>query len=171
MNKERTVTSGGKTVHLTGNVVKVGDKAPDFTAIGLDMQPKKLSDFSGKVIILSSVPSLDTGICDMETRRFNEIAGSLGNDVVILTVSVDLPFAQKRWCGATGADKVVLLSDYRDGDFGGKFGMSIKENHLLARNIFIIDKAGVVRYQQLVPEIGQEPDYDAVVNATKKLLS
>lgn len=171
MSEKRTVTSGGKTVHLTGNEVKVGYKTPDFTAIGLDMKPKNFSDFAGKVIILSSVPSLDTGICDMETRRFNEIAGNLGEDVVILTVSMDLPFAQNRWCGAAGADKVVLLSDYKDGDFGEKYGMLIEESHLLARNIFIIDQAGILRYQQLVPEIGQEPDYDDVVNAAKKLLS
>ncbi len=170
MSTERTVTMKGNPVHLTGNVVKIGDKAPDFTAIGLDMQPKKLSDFAGKVVILSSVPSLDTGICDVETRRFNEIAGSLSDDVAILTVSVDLPFAQKRWCGAAGVDKVVLLSDHKDVDFGEKYGMLIGEMRLLARNIFVTDKAGVVRYQQLVPEIGQEPDYDAVVNAAKELL-
>ncbi|MEZ4746063.1 MAG: thiol peroxidase [Calditrichia bacterium] len=170
MSVNRSVTMRGNPLNLGGETVAVGSKAPDFTAIGLDLQPKKLSDFAGKTVILSAVPSLDTGVCDMETRRFNEIAGQLGEDVEILTISVDLPFAQKRWCGAAGVDKVTLLSDHRTVDFGNKYGMIIPELRMLARSIFVIDKNGVIQYNQLVPEIAQEPDYDDVIAATKKVM-
>ncbi|MCB9070853.1 MAG: thiol peroxidase, partial [Calditrichae bacterium] len=138
--------------------------------IGLDGQLKSISDFAGKTIIISAVPCLDTGVCDMETRRFNEIAGQLGDDVVILTISVDLPPAQKRWCGATGVDKVVLLSDHRTVSFGTNYGVLIKEWRQLARSVFIVDKKGILQYNQLVPDIAQQPDYDDVIAATKKLM-
>ncbi|MBW2467844.1 MAG: thiol peroxidase, partial [Deltaproteobacteria bacterium] len=119
--------------------------------------------------IISAVPSLDTPTCDMETRRFNETAGQLGDDVVILTVSTDLPFAQKRWCGAAGVDKVATLSDHREAAFGSAFGVLIKELRLLSRSIFVVDRNGVIQYIQHVKELSEEPDYDAVIEAVKKL--
>lgn len=170
MSYARTVTMKGNPLKLTGNVLKIGEAAPDFTAVGLDLQPKRLSDFAGKVRILSAVSSLDTGICDTETRKFNEIAAGLGDDIAIITLSVDLPFAQKRWCGAAGVDKVTLLSDHREVDFGKKYGVLVKDLRILARSLFVVDKDGVLRYVQLVPEIGQEPNYDEVVAAAKKLV-
>jgi thiol peroxidase len=129
----------------------------------------KLSSFKGKICVISAVPSLDTPTCDMETRRFNETASQLGDDVVILTVSTDLPFAQKRWCGAAGVDKVVTLSDHREAAFGSAFGVLIKELRLLARSIFVVDRNGIIQYIQHVKELSEEPDYDAVIEAVKKL--
>ncbi|MGD9175801.1 MAG: thiol peroxidase, partial [Desulfobacterales bacterium] len=125
--------------------------------------------FKGKICVISAVPSLDTPTCDMETRRFNETASQLGDDVVILTVSTDLPFAQKRWCGAAGVDKVVTLSDHREAAFGSAFGVLIKELRLLARSIFVVDRNGIVQYIQHVKELSEEPDYDAIIEAVKKL--
>jgi thiol peroxidase len=168
---ERTglVTMGGKPVTLLGPELKVGDTAPDFTAVVNDLSTVKLSQYRGKVVILSAVPSLDTKICDLETRRFNAEAAKLGADVVILTVSMDLPFAQKRWCGAAGIDKVITVSDHRDAEFGQKYGVLLKDLRLLARCVFVVDRKGVVRYIQLVKEIGTEPDYAAVLQAVKGL--
>jgi thiol peroxidase len=163
------VTMGGKPIVLTGNEVKVGDVAPDFTAVGNDMKPVSLSQFRGKVVVLSSVPSLDTAVCDLETRRFNVEAGRLGPDVAILTVSMDLPFAQKRWCGAAGVDKVTTVSDHRESAFGQAYGVLIKDLRLLARAVFVVDRQGVIRYVQLVKEIGTEPDYAAALDAVKML--
>ena len=116
-----------------------------------------------------SVPSLDTAVCDMETRRFNKEAEGLGPDVVILTISMDLPFAQKRWCGAAGVDRVVTLSDHREASFGLGYGMLIKELRLLARSIFVVDREGLIRYIQVVGEITDEPDYDEVLDAVRKI--
>jgi thiol peroxidase len=162
------VTMKGNPLTLVGREVKVGEPAPDFEVLNNDLKPVKLSAYRGKVCVVSSVPSLDTPVCDMETRRFNTEAAKLGNDVVVLTISMDLPFAQKRWCGAAGVDKVVTLSDHRNASFGDAFGMLIKELRLLARAVFVIDRKGVVRYIQLVKEIAEEPDYDAVIAAVKK---
>jgi len=169
MERSGLVTMGGKPVTLQGPEVKVGDTAPDFTAVANDLSSVKLSQYRGKVVILSAVPSLDTKVCDLETRRFNAEAAKLGPDVVILTVSMDLPFAQKRWCGAAGIDKVITVSDHRDAEFGQKYGVLIKDLRLLARSIFVVDRKGVVRYIQLVKEIGTEPDYAAVLQAVKGL--
>ena len=169
MSDPRTVTMRGNPLALAGTPIKVGDKAPDFALVGLDLKAKRLADFDGKIIVLSAVPSIDTGICDAETRRFNELAPSMGDDVVVLTVSVDLPFAQKRWCGAAGIENVTMLSDHFDVKFGDSYGVHVKDLRILARCIFIIDQDGVVRYVQLVPEIGQEPDYDEVMEALKNL--
>ncbi|MFC1868765.1 thiol peroxidase, partial [Thermodesulfobacteriota bacterium] len=119
---------------------------------------------------ISSVPSLDTPICDIETRRFNEEAGNLGSEVVILTISMDLPFAQKRWCGAAGVDRVVTLSDHRDAAFGEAYGVLIKELRLLARAVYVVDRVGVVQYTQIVNEVTNEPDYGAVLDAVRKLV-
>jgi thiol peroxidase len=169
---ERTgvITAGGAPLTLLGNELKVGDKAPGFTAVDNDMQPFKLSELAGKVVILSAVTSLDTGTCDVETRRFNTEAGKLGDGVAILTISMDLPFAQKRWCGAAGIDQVKVVSDYMAAEFGEKYGVLIKELHLLARTLFVVDSDGIVRYIQIVSENSHEPDYDAVLAAARELL-
>jgi thiol peroxidase len=169
--EERTgiVTMKGKPVTLIGPAIKVGQKAPDFEVVANDLSPVKLSSFAGKVCIIASVPSLDTAVCDLETRKFNEKAAQLGSDVVVLTISMDLPFAQKRWCGAAGIKNVQTLSDHRDVSFGRAYGVLIKDLRLLARAVFVVDKKGVVRYLQIVPEIATEPDYDAVLKVVKEL--
>ena len=159
----------GKPITLLGPAIKVGQKAPDFEVVANDLSTVKFSSFAGKTCIIASVPSLDTSVCDMETRRFNEKAGQLGSDVVVLTISMDLPFAQKRWCGAAGVKNVVTLSDHRDASFGKTYGVLIKDLRLLARAVFVVDNKGVVRYVQIVPEIATEPDYDAALKAVKEL--
>jgi len=171
MMEERTeqVTMKGNPLTLVGSKIQVGDKAPDTVLLNNDLEPVKISDYRDQICVISSVPSLDTPVCDMETRRFNQEAKSLGQDVKILTVSMDLPFAQKRWCGAAGVDRVVTLSDHRDAAFGTAYGVLIKELRLLARAVFIIDREGVIRYIQLVKELTQEPDYDAVLSALKEM--
>lgn len=161
------VTMRGAPLTLVGEEVTVGSAAPDFQALNNDLQPVRLSDFKDKVVVLSSVPSLDTPVCDMETRRFNQEAEKLGDDVMVLTISMDLPFAQKRWCGAAGVEHVITLSDHRDAAFGKAYGVLIKELRLLARAVFVVDKEGVVRHAQLVKEIAEEPDYAAVLQAVQ----
>ena len=163
------VMFGGEPATLLGRELKVGDVAPDFTAVGNDMKPVRLSQFKGKVVVIAAVPSLDTPTCDLETRRFNAEATKLGPDVVILTVSMDLPFAQKRWCGAAGVDKVITVSDYRDASFGTTYGVLIKDVRLLARVVFVIDRQGTVRYTQLVKDTGAQPDYAPVLDAVNGL--
>jgi len=160
---------GGAPLTLVGDPVKAGDRAPSFTVRDNDLNPVGFDAFQGKTVIIAAVPSLDTPVCDLETRRFNREAAGLGPDVVILTISMDLPFAQKRWCGTAGVDKVTTLSDYYDASFGTAYGVLVKELRLLARSVFVIDKNGTVRYAQLVPALGQEPDYDAVLRAVKEL--
>ena len=169
--KERTglTTMRGNPVILLGNEVKVGDKAPDFVAVDNDLNPMGLSAFQGKTVVLSAVPSLDTPVCDTETRRFNQEATMLGSDVEIVTISMDLPFAQKRWCAAAGVDRVRTLSDHREASFGTAYGVLMKGPRLLARALFVVDKEGVVRYVQVVPEVTQEPDYDDVLEAVAQL--
>jgi thiol peroxidase len=170
--KERTgiITMKGNPLTLLGNEVKVGDVAPDCEVLSNDLSPVTLSSFRGKVCIVSSVPSLDTPVCDTETRRFNQEAGRLSSDVAVFTISMDLPFAQKRWCGAAGVTSVQTLSDHRDASFGTSYGVLIKELRLLARAVFVVDRNGIVQYVQLVKEITQEPDYDAVLTAASKLV-
>lgn len=164
------ITMKGGPLTLVGPELSIGDSAPDVSLLDNDLNPAKLSSYKGKICIVCSVPSLDTPVCDIETRKFNTEAGNLGKDVNILTVSMDLPFAQKRWCGAAGVDRVVTLSDHRDAAFGTAYGVLIKELRLLARAIFVLDKEGILRYQQLVKEVSQEPDYEAVLEAVKKLV-
>ncbi len=160
----------GNPVTLLGPELKVGDIAPDFRVVDTDLAPVTLADFGGKIKIISAVPSLDTPVCDMETRRFNREAALLPDNVVVLTVSLDLPFAQKRWCGAAGIDRVRTLSDYRERSFALAYGVLLKELMLLARSIFVVDGADTIRYIQHVPEIASEPDYAAVLGAAKGLL-
>ncbi len=171
--KERAglVTMRGNPVTLLGEAPNVGDTAPDFTVVGNDLSPVQFSSFRGRVCILSVVPSLDTRICDIQTRRFNDEASSLGSDVEILTISVDLPFAQARWCGAAGVSAVKTLSDYKDLSFGTAYGVLIKEVRLLARAIFVVDRLGKIRHIELVKETATEPDYQAALEAAGKLVS
>lgn len=162
------VTMKGNPVTLVGNEINVGDDAPDATLVANDLSEFKLSSLKGKKVILSVVPSLDTPICDLQTKFFNNEAANLG-DVEVVTISMDLPFAQKRWCGAAEADKVTTLSDHRDAAFGEAYGLVIKGVRLLARAIFIVDEEGTVKYKQLVPEITTEPNYEEALTALKNL--
>ncbi len=170
MEQKGIITMKGNPLTLQGKSLKVGDRAPDFTVLDNNLNPVRLSAYKGKVCVLSSVPSLDTPVCDMETRRFNQEAADLGAGVVILTISMDLPFAQKRWCGAAGVDKVITLSDHREASFGTSYGVLIKELRLLARAIFVVDRSGSIQYIELVKELTSEPNYEAVLKAVKKLV-
>ncbi|MBW1918544.1 MAG: thiol peroxidase [Deltaproteobacteria bacterium] len=156
---------------LIGNEVRVGELAPDVEVLNNDLIPVRLSDWRGQVCLMTSVPSLDTPVCDLETQRFNDEAAQLGPDAAILTISMDLPFAQKRWCGAAGVTRVQTLSDHRQAAFGQAYGVLIKELRLLARAVWLIGKDGIVRYFQLVKEITDEPDYDAVLRHLKPMLA
>lgn len=167
---ERTVTFKGNPVPLCGAGVSVGDAAPEFSATAGDLSQKTLADYAGKVVVISAVPSLDTPVCDTETRRFNEEAGKLGDSVAVLTVSADLPFAQGRWCGAAGVENVTTLSTFPESNFGDAFGLTIADGALkglLARAVYVVNKEGNISYGELVPEIAQEPDYDAAIEAVK----
>lgn len=165
------VTMRGSPLTLEGAGVRVGAQAPDFQAIATDMSAKRLSDYRGQVVILSTVPSLDTAVCDHETRTFNEKAAALPSRVVVLTVSMDLPFAQKRWCGAHGIESVVTLSDFKTREVGDRYGLRLRESGLLTRAVLVIDGEGVIRYQEIVSDVSKEPDYDAALNAARSAAS
>lgn len=167
---KRTVKMNNTEVKLAGSELKEGDKAPDFTLIGNSLEPVKKADFEGKVLVISCVPSLDTPVCDVETRRFNIEADKLPGDVAVLTVSKDLPFAQARWCAAAGVNKVITASDYRNFGFASDYGVLLEDLGLLTRAVFVIDKQGIIKYIQFVPEVTQEPDYEAVLEKVKTLL-
>ncbi len=167
---QHSVTFKGNPLTLVGREVKPGDHVPDFTVTANDMSDLTMNQMKDKVVIISSVPSLDTPVCSIETKRFNDEAGKLGANAVVLTVSLDLPFAQKRWCGAEGATNVVTASDYKHRTFGEAFGVYIKELGLLSRAVFVVDKTGKVTYVQYVPEVSSEPDYAPIVEAAKKAL-
>lgn len=172
MVQERTgvATFKGNPITLMGPELKVGDQAPDFNLSKNLLEQSTLSDYAGKVKLISVVPSLDTGVCDAQTRRFNEAASELGDDVIVLTISADLPFAQARWCGAAGVDRVITLSDYRDNSFGKAYGVLIKEFVIDMRSIFVIDQNDVIQYVEYLPEMAEHPDYDKAVEAVKNLL-
>jgi len=167
--RANAVTLKGQPFTLIGPELKPGDPAPDAVLLANDLSDVALASFRGKVLVLSVVPSLDTPVCDAQTRRFNEQATELGDDVVIATVSTDLPFAQARWCGAAGVDRVVTLSDHREASFGEAYGVLIKELRLLARAVFVVDRDGVIRHAQVVPEIADHPDYDAATAVIAEL--
>lgn len=169
MEEKKVVTMKGNPLSLSGKTVKVGDKAPDFKVIANDLSEVNLSSFKGKTCLIATVPSLDTSVCDIETRKFNEKATQLDDNTVVLTISMDLPFAQSRWCGAAGVKNVKTLSDYRFADFGNKYGVLITDLRLLARTVFIVDAKGIIRYIQIVDELTSEPDYKAALNALKGL--
>ncbi len=165
------VTFKGTPVALGGREVKPGQAAPDFTAVDNSLQTVRRSDAKGKVLILSSVPSLDTPVCDTETRRFNEEAAKLGAGAEVWTVSMDLPFAQKRWCGAAGVSRVKTLSDFRDHSFGQNYGVVIRDGPLAginARAVFVVGKDGTVKHVEYVKEITSEPNYEAALAAAKQ---
>ena len=156
---------------LLGDEVKVGDTAPAFTSVVPGWgRVNPLEESKGKVIILSAVPSLDTDVCDRETRRFNEEAAKLSEDIIIYTISCDFPMAQKRWCGAAGVEKVKVVSDVVDAEFGVKYGVLIKERRYLRRSVFIVGRDGKLTYVNYLPTLGEEPNYDEVIQAAKQAL-
>lgn len=163
------ITMKGNPVTLAGKEIKVGDKAPNFTVIDNDMNEVLFETFKGKKVIISVVPSLDTSVCEFQTTSFNERASEI-EDVVILTISVDLPFAQKRFCVGKGIDKVKVYSDHRDLSFGEEYGFIIEELRLLGRGIVVVDKEGIVKYVEYVKEVTEHPDYDKAIEEAKKLI-
>jgi thiol peroxidase len=168
VNMRNQITSGGNPVTLLGEEIKVGDKAPDFMALNTDMSPFKFSELDKKIKVISVVTSTDTRICEFQTIRFNEEA-TKHPDVIVLTISVDLPFAQKRFCAANGIENSIVVSDYRDLDFGMKYGFVVKETRFLARGIVVVDGEGIVRYVEYVNETGSHPDYDKVLDFIEKM--
>ena len=170
MERKGIVTVKGNPVTLIGSEIKFGDKAPDFTVVDGDLKEVRSKDFAGKIKVISVSASLDTPVCDMQARRFNQEAATLPANVLILNITMDLPFAISRFCTTAGIDKVHAYSDHRDASFGNAYGVLIKELRLLARSIFIIDKNDVLRYIEIVPELTNHPDYDKVLGALKKLL-
>ncbi|TVM15815.1 thiol peroxidase [Oceanidesulfovibrio indonesiensis] len=161
------VTFQGDPLTLTGDQVGLRQLAPAFTAIKPDLSSARLSDYSGKKLIIASVPSLDTSVCSMETKRFNDEAKNLGDDVELLIISMDLPFAQARWQQEHDATEVTLLSDHRSADFGHAYGVLIKELRLLARAVFVVGSDGRIVYDEIVKEITDQPDYSAVLDAVR----
>lgn len=173
MTQERAsvATFKGNPITLIGPELKVGDTAPDFKLNKNLLEEVSLQDYAGKIKLISVVPSLDTGVCDAQTRRFNQAAAELGEEVVILTVSVDLPFAQARWCGAAGIESVITLSDYKENSFGKDYGVLIKEFKLDHRAVFVLDKDNTIRYAEYLNEMSEHPDYDKPIAAVKELFA
>ncbi|SDR97808.1 thiol peroxidase, atypical 2-Cys peroxiredoxin [Paenibacillaceae bacterium GAS479] len=169
MAQERQASLKGNPITLVGPQLQVGDKAPDFTLNKSLVDTVSLADYAGKIKLISVVPSIDTGVCDAQTRRFNEEATKLGDNVAVLTVSVDLPFAQARWCGAAGIDNVVLLSDYKSNEFGQAYGVLIKELKLDMRAIFVIDANDTIQYVEVLGEMTEHPNYEAAIEAVRAL--
>lgn len=170
MDRRDVVTFGGNPVTLTGNVVNVGDAAPDFTVTGNDMKPVSSGSLKGKIRIISVAPSLDTPVCSMQATKFNSEAAGLSDDIVIVNITVDLPFAISRFCTAAGIDRIKTYSDHKDLSFGLNYGVVIKELRLLARSIFIIGRDDRIAYIEYVKDVTNHPDYDRAVSEAKKLL-
>ncbi len=172
LERRGLIRFGPMEVTVVGPDLKPGDDAPEFTATTQDWQDiEVLAHTAGKVRIIAAVPSLDTPVCDRETRRFNEAAAALSEDIAIVVISADLPFAQKRWCGAAGVDQVLVVSDHKDMDFGVKYGCLLKEVRLLRRAVFVVDRNGKIVYADYMPELGMEPNYDEVLEAAKQALA
>jgi thiol peroxidase len=169
IEREAAVTLKGKPMTVIGPKLEAGDKAPNATLVANDGSTVSLDDYAGKLRLVSVVYSLDTGLCDLQTHRFNSEAANLGPDAVVLTISTDLPMAQKRWCGAAGIDRVITLSDHRLMSFGDAYGTHIEELRMEQRSIFVIDKAGIIRYAEYVPEVAQHPDYERALAVAKAL--
>ena len=167
MERKGVVTLQGNPLTLLGEEIKVGQKAPGFVVLDSDLQEVGLDAFAGKVKLIASVPSLDTPVCDIEIKRFNEEASKISEDIVILFISVDLPFAQKRFCQSFDITKVKTFSDHKTADFGNQYGVLIKELRLLSRALFVIDKGDMVSYVEYVKEVGDQPDYDSALEALK----
>lgn len=171
MERKGVVTIKGNPLTLVGPELKIGDKAPEFSVVDKELKDVHLKDFAGKVKLISVTPSLDTPVCDMQARRFNQEAAGLPEEVVVLNISMDLPFAIGRFCATAGIDMVKTLSDHREASFGTAYGVLTKELRLLARSIFIIDKGNTIRYIEIVPELTNHPDYDKAFDAVKRLAS
>lgn len=171
---ERTglLSIGGKEVTILGEDINIGQTAPSFMADSLSWEFVDVLDATkGKVRIIAALPSLETGVCDRETRRFNEEAAKLSDDIVIVTISADLPYTQARWCGAAGIDQVMMVSDHRETSFGLKYGCLVKERRILRRAVFVVDANNIIRYAAYMPTLADEPDYDAVLALAKELVS
>ena len=168
--RKNVITFMKNPMTLLGPVLKVGADVPDFTLLANDLSPRTLADYAGKILVISVVPSLDTGLCDMQTRRFNNESSALDENVRILTISCDLPFAQARWCGAAGVKNLETLSDHRDLSFGLNWGVAIKELRLLTRSVFVVNAKHQLVYQQIAPEVTNEVDFDAALTAAKTAL-
>ena len=164
------VTFGGKKLNLYGEVVKVSDKAPDFKAVNNDLSSFDSKENQGKVVVYSVVPSIDTGVCSLQARTFNEEAEKLGDDVIVITVSCDLPFAQKRFCAQEGIKNSISISDYKDHDFGKKYGFLIEDLAFLSRGVVIVDKNGKIAYTEYVKEVSNEVNFEAAIDAVKALI-
>ena len=174
MSSERAglIKVGGRDATVIGDDIAVGQTAPEFTAHATDWSlVRGIADTRGKVRIIAPLPSLDTEVCDRETRRFNQEAAGLDPDILILVLSTDLPYAQKRWCGAAGVNQVRTLSDHMTAEFGEKYGTLIKERRILRRAVFVVDRNDIVTYAAYMPALGDEPDYDAVLAAARDALS
>ncbi|MDI3480390.1 MAG: thioredoxin-dependent peroxiredoxin [Tepidanaerobacteraceae bacterium] len=171
IERKGDVTFKGQPLTAAGPVLKVGEKAPEFAAVNNALEEETLSTTHGKIRLIASVPSLDTPVCDIEIRRFNKEVTSFSRNVEVITISMDLPFAQKRWCAAAGVERVRTLSDHRQASFGKNWGVLVKELRLLQRAVFVVDENDILRYIEYVREIGEEPDYAAALNAVKSLTS
>jgi thioredoxin-dependent peroxiredoxin len=170
MDRPNAIKIKGNPMTLTGNPVKIGDPAPNFTALNSDMQPVTFSDSKGKVRLISVATSLDTSVCDTQTVTFNKRVAELGDDVALFTITMDLPFAQKRFCVQKAVDRVTMLSDYKDASFGESYGLLIKELRLLGRAVVVVDRNDKISYMQVASENTEEPDYDSALNAVKQAL-
>ncbi|MFP4482101.1 MAG: thiol peroxidase [Thermovirgaceae bacterium] len=169
MSEKRKVTLKGKAFALTGDVVNAGDKAPDFRVVDEDLKQYTLKDFSGKIKVISVTPSLDTPVCDLQAHRFNDEAGAMPEDVVVLNISMDLPFAIKRFCMSGEVSSIKVFSDHKEASFGKNWGVLVEDLRVLARAVFVVDKDDVIRYIEIVSEIGDHPDYDKALDALKEL--
>jgi thiol peroxidase len=169
MENRRTVTFKGQPLTLIGKQLKVGDTTPDAELTANDFSPVKLSSYAGKTRLINVVYSLETSICDAQTHKFNQEATQLGGDVIVLTISADLPFTQKRWCGASGLESVITLSDHKTMAFADAYGVHIKERRLTSRAVFVVDKQNVVRYVEYLPEIATHPNYDTALAALQHI--
>ena len=169
MERKGVVTFKGSPLTLIGPELRIGDKAPEFSVLDQELKEFGLKDFAGKIKLISVTPSLDTPVCDMQARRFNEEVSKLKDDVVVLNISMDLPFAISRFCSTAGIDKIKVLSDHREASFGTAYGVLVKELRLLARSIFVLDKNDVLKYREIVPELTNPPDFNCPLDMAKKL--
>lgn len=169
MERANAVTFLGNPLTLVGKPLSQGDPAPNATVLKQDFTPAHIHDYRGHTLLISVVPSLDTSVCSAQTKKFNEEVNQLPDTVKVLTISTDLPFAQKRFCGAENIDRIEVLSDHREGAFGQAYGTLVKELRVLSRAVFVIDPQGIVRYAEYVPEIAQHPNYDAALEAARSV--
>ena len=169
MERKGVVTFKGSPLTLIGPELRIGDKAPEFSVLDQELKEFGLKDFAGKIKLISVTPSLDTPVCDMQARRFNEEVSKLKDDVVVLNISMDLPFAISRFCSTAGIDKIKVLSDHREASFGTAYGVLVKELRLLARSILVLDKNDVLKYREIVPELTNPPDFNCPLDMAKKL--